>query len=72
MSSLDRSSTEFVGRITRRVRGRLWIGLGLGLSLVGAVVPRAGAKVWVDSESGRGATFCFTFPGPSKAFIPIV
>ena len=45
-------------------------GLGLGLSLVGAVVIRAGGKVWVESEAGHGATFCFTFPDPSETLSP--
>ena len=35
-------------------------GRGVGLATVRSIVECYGGQVWVDSEPGRGATFCFT------------
>jgi signal transduction histidine kinase len=37
-------------------------GVGLGLSLVGDLTTLQGGVVWVESEEGRGSTFCFALP----------
>jgi PAS domain S-box-containing protein len=37
-------------------------GSGLGLALVKKIVESRGGRVTVDSDEGRGATFCFTWP----------
>ena len=37
-------------------------GLGLGLYISSEIIKREGGRIWVNSEEGKGSTFCFAIP----------
>ncbi|MFY7835526.1 MAG: ATP-binding protein [Novosphingobium sp.] len=61
-------SPEFAGRMFQRFAqadssdARQKQGTGLGLAIVNEIVQRLGGKITVDTEPGRGSTFCVVLP----------
>ncbi len=46
-----------------RVSGNETIpGIGLGLYISAEIIKRQNGKIWVESEQGKGSTFCFSLP----------
>ena len=41
-------------------------GTGAGLSIVKRVIDDHGGDIWIESEAGKGAKFCFTIPKSLK------
>jgi signal transduction histidine kinase len=48
--------------IFKRLHGQKYEGTGMGLAICQRIVQLYGGEIWVDSELGQGATFCFTLP----------
>ena len=51
---------ERVFEMFRRLHGRDVPGAGMGLAICRKIIENSGGRIWVESEVGRGATFCFT------------
>lgn len=50
--------------------GRATPGLGLGLHIASEIIKRQQGHIWVESEEGKGATFCFTLPLDREHILP--
>ncbi|HYL36551.1 MAG TPA: ATP-binding protein [Bryobacteraceae bacterium] len=59
---IDPRDTERIFQIFKRAHADEYPGSGIGLAICSRIVARYGGRIWVESESGAGATFYFSLP----------
>lgn len=59
---IDPAYARQIFGIFKRLHGRDVPGNGIGLAICDRIVERHGGRIWVESQEGAGARFCFTLP----------
>jgi signal transduction histidine kinase len=59
---IDPAYAKQIFGIFKRLHGNKYPGTGIGLAICQKIVEGYGGEIWVESQSGRGASFRFTFP----------
>jgi signal transduction histidine kinase len=57
---------DYVFQPFQRLHGREIPGSGIGLATVRKIVEANGGSIWLESEPGKGSTFCFRLPRTSR------
>jgi signal transduction histidine kinase len=59
---IERENHEKIFQPLKRLHGMEISGTGIGLAVCRKIIERHGGRIWVESELGKGARFCFTLP----------
>jgi light-regulated signal transduction histidine kinase (bacteriophytochrome) len=59
---IPREHYRRIFQVFKRLHGRDVPGTGIGLAICERLVTHYGGRIWVESETGNGATFRFTLP----------
>ena len=65
---------KYVFRPLKRLHSQKIPGSGLGLAVCKKIIEASGGKIWIESNPGEGAAFCFTIPaaaGRNTSLIPV-
>jgi PAS domain S-box-containing protein len=67
---IDRENFEIIfhrfRQVTTETQRDKPSGTGLGLAICREIISHYGGNIWVESERGKGSTFCFTLPAAPR------